>query len=191
MKQAIEAEVFKGSAFSQEELQRIAAAFVHVELKKGDKVLSQGDTVLYTHFVASGCLRSYFIDKTGKEHTLQFAVQDWWISDYTAFFTAGKAQMYIECIQEARIYKLSRKNMLRLYTEIPPFESFFRKKLEGRFTALQKRVLGNLSLSAKDRYLSFLKTYPNIEPYVKNYHIASFLGITTESLSRIRKDLVP
>ena len=79
--------------------------------------------------------------------------------------------------------------MERLYLEIPAFETFFRKKLERRFMALQKRVLGNLAQPAKDRYLSFIQNYPNIQQSVKNYHIASFLGITTESLSRIRKEL--
>ena len=120
---------------------------------------------------------------------MQFAIKDWWISDYTAFFTADKSLMNIECIQDAVIYKLSRKNMLQLYLDIPQLETFFRKKLERRFMALQKRVLGNLAQSAKERYLSFLNTYPSIEQSVKNYHIASFLGITTESLSRIRKEI--
>ena len=189
MDHSILQETFKDIPFSQEELQYIGALLKRVVLKKGDILLSEGDPVYYTHFVYSGCLRTYFIDNSGKEHTLQFEIKDWWISDYTAFFTGDKAMMNIECIQAATIFKLSRRNMEQLYVDIPKFETFFRKKLERRFMTLQKRVLGNLAQSAKERYKSFLNTYPNIQQNVKNYHIASFLGITTESLSRIRKEM--
>ena len=189
MEYSILIELFQEATFSQEELKTIGTFLKKTNLKKGDVLLGQGETVLYTHYVYSGCLRTYFIDDIGKEHTLQFAIKDWWISDYTAFFMGDKAVMNIECIQDATIYKLSRKNMVKLYHDIPSFETFFRKKLERRFMALQKRVLGNLSQTAKERYLSFINTYPSIEQNVKNYHIASYLGITTESLSRIRKEI--
>ena len=97
--------------------------------------------------------------------------------------------MYIETIQDATLYKISRKNMEGLFLEIPQLETFFRKKMEKAFTSFQKRILSSLAQSAKERYLTFISTYPNIEQSVKNYHIASYLGITTESLSRIRKEL--
>ncbi len=189
MQQSLLKEVFKDPEFTEEELHKIEGLLQKVQLKKGELLVSKGQIVLFTHFVFSGCLRTFFIDDSGKEHTLQFAVKNWWISDYSAFFNAGVSLMNIECIQDATIYKLSRKDMLQLYTDIPKFETFFRKKLEKRFMALQKRVLNNLALTAKERYLDFIKTYPNIEQNVKNYHIASFLGITTESLSRIRKEI--
>ncbi len=189
MEDAILAEVFKEADFTTDELNTIGSLLKKVNLKKGEILLSEGAPVFYTHYVYSGCLRTYFLDDSGKEHTLQFAIKDWWISDYTAFFTGDKALTNIECIQKATIYKLSRKDMERLYLEVPAFETFFRKKLERRFMALQKRVLGNLAQPAKDRYLSFIENYPSIQQSVKNYHIASFLGITTESLSRIRKEL--
>ena len=190
MEKTILEEVFnKGATFSPKELSSIGGLLKKIDLKKGDVLLSQGQTVLHTHFVYNGCLRTYFVDNPGKEHTLQFAIKDWWISDYTALFSGGKAMMTIECIQDATLYRLSRKNMEQLYLDIPAFETFFRKKLEKRMEAFHKRTLGNLALSAKDRYLSFIHTYPNIEQQVKNYHIASYLGITTESLSRIRKEI--
>lgn len=141
------------------------------------------------YYVSNGCLRTFFIDKSGKEHTLQFAINDWWISDYTAFFTTSKAVMYIETIQEATVYKISKKSMEDLFVEIRQIETFFRKKMEGAFASFQKRILASLAESAKERYISFISTYPNIEQNVKNYHIASYLGITTESLSRIRKEI--
>jgi CRP-like cAMP-binding protein len=139
--------------------------------------------------VSDGCLRTFYIDRDAKEHTLQFAIKDWWISDYTSYFANTKSILSIECIQDATIYKISKKNIESLYIEIPKLETFFRKKLEGAFASFQKRILSSLSQSAKERYASFTQTYPNIEQQVKNYHIASYLGITTESLSRIRKEI--
>ncbi|MEO1435865.1 MAG: Crp/Fnr family transcriptional regulator, partial [Bacteroidota bacterium] len=175
--------------FSKEERKLIAAPFKEVNHLKGDVVLRSGQTVKHTYYVVSGCLRSYLIDDSGKEHTVQFAIQDWWISDYTALFSRGKAMMNIECIQDATLYRLSRKAMEQLYLDVPAFETFFRKKLEKRMEAFHRRTLENLAMPARDRYRSFIETYPKIEKQVKNYHIASYLGITTESLSCIRKEL--
>ena len=157
-------------------------------MKKGENLLEANETVLYQYYVSKGCLRTYFIDQAGKEHTLQFAINDWWISDYTAFFSSTQAIMNIECIQDAILYKISKKGMEDLFLEIPQLETFFRKKMEGAFASFQKRILASLAQPAKKRYLAFITTYPNIEQSVKNYHIASYLGITTESLSRIRRE---
>ncbi|KXN98254.1 catabolite gene activator protein [Aequorivita aquimaris] len=182
-------EIFKGISFSKKEMNLIESKLKKLKLKKGTTILKAGDKVNSQYYVYNGCLRTYFIDKSGKEHTLQFAINDWWISDYTAFFTASKAIMYIETIQEATLYEISKKSMEDLFVEIPQLETFFRKKMERAFASFQNRILANLAQSAKERYISFISTYPNIEQAVKNYHIASYLGITTESLSRIRKEI--
>ena len=183
-------EIFKDLSFTQKERDRIEREFEKIYLKKGDILLKASDVVYNQYYVCEGCLRTYFIDKSAKEHTLQFAIKDWWISDYTAYFTNTKAIMNIECIQNATVYKISREAIESLYLEIPQLETFYRKKMEGAFSSFQKRILGSLSQSAKERYTSFIRTYPNIEQSVKNYHVASYLGITTESLSRIRKEIV-
>ncbi|UZR99662.1 Crp/Fnr family transcriptional regulator [Chondrinema litorale] len=182
-------EVFREISFSTEESNFVAEKLEKKKLKKGDILFRTYDVVYNQYYVCEGCLRTYFLDNSGKEHTLQFAIKDWWISDYTAFFTTTEAIMTIECIQDAVVYKISRKNMEVLYDQVPQLETFFRKKMEKGFAAFQKRIISNLSQSAKERYTSFIRTYPNIEKSVKNYHIASYLGITTESLSRIRKEI--
>ena len=182
-------EIFKGISFSKKEMNLIESKLKKLKLNKGTTILKADDKVNNQYYVYNGCLRTYFIDKSGKEHTLQFAINDWWISDYTAFFTASKAIMYIETIQEATLYEISKKSMEELFVEIPQLETFFRKKMERAFASFQKRILASLAQSAKERYVSFISTYPNIEQAVKNYHIASYLGITTESLSRIRKEI--
>nr|WP_321233583.1 Crp/Fnr family transcriptional regulator [uncultured Psychroserpens sp.] len=182
-------EIFKGLTFSEAEIKTIESVFHKVTYKKGTVLLRANDIVDKQYYIYKGCLRSYHIDTHGKEHTVQFGVNDWWISDYTAFFSSSKSIMNIEVLKDATLYKLSHDDKEFLYSKIPQIESFFRKKLERAFAAFQKRILSNLSQTATERYTSFITKYPNIERSVKNYHIASYLGITTESLSRIRKDL--
>lgn len=183
-------EIFKDLNFTKEECKVIANSLHPINLKKGDFLLESEAPVLHQYYVRSGCLRTYFLDTNGKEHTLQFAINDWWISDYTAFFTSGKAIMYIDTIEDAQLYRISKRDLDSLFKDIPKLEPFFRKKMEKAFASFQKRILGSLSQSAEERYLQFKKRYPSIEQSVKNYHIASYLGITTESLSRIRKKLL-
>lgn len=186
---SIISEIFKDISFSKKEENLIENKLKKLNLKKGVTILKADDKVISQYYVYSGCLRTYYIDKSGKEHTLQFAINDWWISDYTAFFTTTKAIMYIETIEESTIYHISKKSMENLFIEIPQLETFFRKKMEKAFASFQKRILASLAQPAKERYVSFISSYPNIEQSVKNYHIASYLGITTETLSRIRKKI--
>lgn len=181
--------IFKNIDFTVDESRLIEAKLSLIEMPKGSHLLKLGTKVENQYYVLSGCLRTYFSDKSAKEHTIQFAINDWWISDYTAFFTASNAILEIEALQDSVLIKMSKTNMDELCSQIPKLETFFRKKMEGAFAAFQRRILANLSQSATERYVDFFTTYPIIEQNIKNYHIASYLGITTESLSRIRKEL--
>ncbi|MGH1387391.1 Crp/Fnr family transcriptional regulator [Kordia sp.] len=176
-------------AFTKEDINFIEQQYQKVMFSKGETVLSIGEKVDHQFFVADGCLRTYLISPSGKEHTIQFAIKGWWISDYIGYFSETNAVLNIECIECATLYKINRNDVEAIYTKFPKIEHFIRKKLERSFMSFQKRILANLSQSAKERYLNFTCNYPNIEQYVKNYHIASYLGITTESLSRIRKEI--
>ncbi|WP_299112486.1 Crp/Fnr family transcriptional regulator [uncultured Winogradskyella sp.] len=182
-------DIFKDLDFNDSEIKIIESVFKKLSIEKGTKLLNAGDLADRQYYILKGCLRAYHVDTHGKEHTVQFGIKDWWISDYTAFFSNEKAIMNIEAIQNSIIYSISKEGKDELYTKIPKIDKFFRIKLEKAFATFQKRILANLAQSAKERYIDFITTYPNIEKSVKNYHIASYLGITTESLSRIRKDL--
>lgn len=184
---SIAEEIFKSYTLSESEIRLINSKFKKIELKKGDILIKPNTIIQHQYYTYSGCLRSYFVQKSGKESTIQFAIKDWWISDYTALFTNQKSVLNIECLQDAMLYKVSEKDMEEVFEKIPKVESFFRKKLEKAFAGFQKRILEYLSLSATERYQKFKENYAEIEKHIKNYHIASFLGITTESLSRIRK----
>lgn len=182
--------IFKDLKFSEEELNYVVSVFHETRAKKGQVLIKAGHYARAQYYILEGCLRAYHIDAHGKEHTVQFGIKDWWISDYTSFFSENTSIMTIEVIQDAVLYKISKSDKDKLYKAIPKIESFFRLKLERAFAAFQTRILSNLSQNATERYLYFIQTYPNIDKNVKNYHIASYLGITTESLSRIRKDLI-
>lgn len=190
LKVKINSDMFGNIAISEDEQLLLFNKFEKLKFKKGDSLLKIGEKVTHQYYVESGCLRTYYIDESGKEHTLQFAIHDWWISDYTAFFSEAKAILNIEILQDSVLYRVSKRDMDILFVEINAVETFFRKKMERAFASFQKRILANLSQSASERYLDFVENYPNIEQQVKNYHIASYLGITTETLSRIRKELL-
>ena len=159
-------------------------------LTKGEILIRQGEVVKKTFFVTAGCLRSYCIDKNGKEHTLQFAIKDWWISDYIAIHADELATLTVECLTESKVIEFNAKKLDGIHERFPEFESYQRHNLERHVVSLHKRILNQLQLSATERYDLFLKQYPDIEQHTRNFHIASYLGITQQSLSRIRVEKV-
>jgi CRP-like cAMP-binding protein len=156
------------------------------ELPKGEVLIRQGQVVKKTFFVTEGCLRSYCIDETGREHTLQFAIKNWWISDYIAIHSDELATLTVECLTQSKVIEFNTKELDGIHSRFPELESYQRHNLERHLVSLNKRILNQLQLSAPDRYDLFLKQYPDIERHTRNFHIASFLGITQQSLSRIR-----
>lgn len=157
-------------------------------ISKGELLIRQGQRVKKTYFVTDGCLRSYGIDKNDKEHTLQFAIKGWWISDFIAVYTNEPATLNVEAINNSNVIAFNTKDLDEIHSLFPEFEPFQRKNLERHVVSLHKRILNQLQLTAHERYNVFLKQYPDIEQYTPNYHIASYLGITQESLSRIRAE---
>lgn len=157
------------------------------KLKKGDVLINENQIVNKTYFVMEGCIRSYVFDSVGKEHTLQFALKNDWISDYIAIFNNEKSSQTVECIADSIVVETSvSEGIENIFLRFPKIESIHRKNLERNIVSLQKRILNQLQLTSLDRYKIFLKQYPEIEKYALNYHIASYLGITQQSLSRIR-----
>lgn len=156
------------------------------DILKGETLIREGQTVKKTYFVTDGCLRSYCTDKNGKEHTLQFAIKEWWISDFIAIYNNEYATLTVESISDCKVIEFNAKELEEIYIEYPEFEVFQRKNLEQHVVSLHKRILNQLQLTAPERYDLFLNQYPDIEQYTPNYHIASYLGITQQSLSRIR-----
>jgi len=188
---AIIKEIFQDNICTDAESDLFCSKLKENRIKRGDFLLQPNEDVNDLYFVHSGCLRTYLIDIEGKEHTLQFAVKGWWISDYIALYGRGKniSVSYVECIKDATLYKISKSDFDSLCKNNANVAHLHIIKMELAFASFQHRILENLTLPAKERYLNFVSTYPQIANDVKNYHIASYLGITTESLSRIRKEI--
>jgi CRP-like cAMP-binding protein len=151
-------------------------------------LLIEGQTCKYLSYVHSGALRAFHLDKEGKESTIMFAVADWWITDMYCYLNEKPAMMYIEAIEDSCIFQLSKEGLEKLFNDVPKFERFFRILMQNAYTREQLRLIENLSLSAENRYDSFLHKYPQIAKVVTQKQIASYLGITPEFLSAIRKN---
>lgn len=150
-------------------------------------ILKEGHICKYICYVHNGALRAFHIDKEGKEVTIMFAVADWWVTDMFCFLNEKPAMVCIEAIKDSRIFKLSKANLEKLFYNVPKFEKFFRILMQNAYTREQLRVIENLSLSAEERYESFLLKYPDIAKAITQKQIASYLGITPEFLSAIKK----
>ena len=156
-------------------------------IAKKTAVLQAGQECRYLSFVQSGALRSYYVDKDGKESTIMFAISDWWITDMYCYLNRKPAMIAIETIEDSVIYQISRTNFDLLLETVPKFEKFFRILMQNAYTREQLRVMENLSMTAEERYYSFVKKYPQIVKQVTQKQIASYLGITPEFLSSIKK----
>jgi CRP-like cAMP-binding protein len=149
-----------------------------------------GEISRYQNFVNKGCLRSYYVDENGFEHNVQFAVEDWWIGDMASFLTKKPGSLFIEALEDSDVLQLDYPSMEELYIKIPKLERFFRILLQNAFITFEQRIISTISKSAEERYLEFINKYPLFEQRLPQIHIASYLGITPEFLSKIRKKIL-
>jgi CRP-like cAMP-binding protein len=140
-------------------------------------------------FVNDGCLREYTVDHKGEEHILQFAIKDWWISDLTSFLSGSASTHNIDALKDSEILVLEKEARDAMFEAVPTMERFFRLLLESNYVATRRRINYSLTASAEERYLAFIEIYSELAEQVPQQYIASYLGITPQSLSRIRKEL--
>ena len=160
------------------------------KLRKRQYILQQDDICKNLVFVEKGILRSYSLDSKGNEHILQFAPEGWWISDVYSFLTGEAAVYNIEAIEDSELLLISKSSLDELYERVPKFERYFRLLSQANMVATHRRLTASLSDSADEKYLRLLSAYPNIVARVPQHMIASYLGITRETLSRVRKRIV-
>ncbi|WP_298425096.1 Crp/Fnr family transcriptional regulator [uncultured Kordia sp.] len=159
-------------------------------LEKGDYLLRNGETCKTDNFIISGTLKAFYINaKTGKEEILFFAIENWWATDIESFQKQEPSIYNIQAIHKTELLQIGYDSFKEMLREIPKLERFFRIILENYLGSVQKRIILNNVLDAQKRYLDFIENYPKIAAKVPNYLIASYLGITPEFLSRIRKKL--
>lgn len=162
----------------------ILSHFTGKKLKKHQFLIQEGDRVANDYFVIKGLVKAYHINKEGKEHILQFAMEDWWVSDYQAYFTQKEATLNIDCIEEVEVLCLSLVNRDKLCSELHKIEHFFRRKSNMGYVALQRRILSLLNNSARERYEQLLNQYPTLFQRLPKTLIAAYLGVSRETLSR-------
>lgn len=158
-------------------------------LKRKDFLLKQGDICRTENFITKGCLRTYTIDENGFEHILMFGIESWWVGDLYSFLTETPAGFFIDALEDAEILQISKNNLDKLYERVPKFERFFRIILQNAFIAQQNRINQNLSFTAEQRYLEFIKKYPQLEQRISQKQVSAFLGITPVFLSILRRKL--
>jgi CRP-like cAMP-binding protein len=172
---------------TSEEVERLKPFLRHRNLRKRQYLLQAGDPCLNENFVIKGCLRAYEIDSSGVEHIAQFAIENWWISDLYSFLTHEPATLNIDALEDSEIVSIEKNDLERLYLEIPKLDRLFRILFQNAFVAHQRRILTKNSQTAEEQYLDFIGKYPNLEQRVPQHQIASYLGLTPETISRIRK----
>src|SRR5690242_3170470 len=160
-----------------------------IKISKGNFLLRQGEICKHSFFVESGLLRQYSIDNKGKEHILQFAPETWFISDRGSIYFNQPSDYFIQALEDSKVLQIDERFILQLAEQNKTFLAFNNKLLHNHIRHLQNRVTQLLSATAEERYLDFIKLYPDILLRVPQSMVASYLGITPESLSRVRKDL--
>jgi CRP-like cAMP-binding protein len=159
-------------------------------LKSHEYLLNENEICKDSAFVVKGCLRAYTIDKNGYEHVLSFAPVDWWIADLYSLFTGRNATLNIDALSATEVLLLSREKQQQLYLKIPQFERYFRIIIENALVASQQRLLDSLSLDAAERYQNFCKKYPQLIHSIAQKHVASYIGVTPEFLSKLKSQLL-
>lgn len=165
--------------------QRFLGRFV----KRKEKILSAGEVCRVYTFVLKGCFRMYGVDDKGFEHNIQFAAENDWIADISSFYTEKTSQLNIEALEVSEILQIKQEDLFFLFTNIPKLNRIFKIMIEHKYIELQNRVLQNFSSTAEQRYLDFLEQYSHLSNRLPNTQIASYLGITPEFLSKVRKNI--
>lgn len=177
-------------ALNNEEKQLVTEKFQPRLYRKRQYILQEGDVCKQMNFVVRGCLRMFAIDDKGNTHILQFAAENWWITDISSFYERKNSKLNIDALEDTMVLQISFENLTSLYNQAPKFNRIFRVLIENSHVALQKRLLQNISSTAEERYLSFIQTYPQLSNRIPQTQIASYLGITPEFVSRIRNNQI-
>jgi CRP-like cAMP-binding protein len=176
-------------SITEEEFDICKNLFTPKKLRRKQFLLQEGEISKYNIFVSKGLLRSYTIDDKGVEHILQFALEGWWTADLYSFFTDEPSLFNIEALEDAEVLLISRSSWESLLQQIPKFERYFRILLQNSLIATQRRLMESMTETAEHKYLKFIKMYPASVQRVPQHMIASYLGITRETLSRLRRDI--
>lgn len=175
---------------SEEECEEILSCFTLKKYKKKQFIIQPGFVAQHRNFVVEGAIRAFVIDEKGIDHTTQVAIEEWWISDYNSFIFQKPATMFVAPVEDSVVLQISHENEARLKRSNYKYETLFRIMAERSAAFFQRRIISSLTQSAEERYNEFAKAYPSLVQKLPQYAIASYLGMTTEFLSKIRNKKV-
>mgnify|MGYP001204850303 FL=1 len=175
---------------TEEEKKLFSSCFKEEKIKKRQFIVQPNFIAKHRHYVLQGAFRGYFVADEGQEHTITFAIDDWWITDYNSYIFQQPATMFVVALEDSIILQLDYEKEQELKLQNHKFETFFRIMAERGLAAQQRRIISNLTQTAEERYETFSNKYPQIVQRVPQYALASYLGMTTEFLSRIRNKRV-
>lgn len=178
--------ISKHVRLDEQEMEQFTSSFKEVTIKKRQFIVQPDFINRHRAFVIKGAFRSYTIDESGREYTLQFAIENWWVSDFNSYIYQHPATLFIVALEDSTILRIEHRKEEELKKANHKFETFFRIMAEKGLAFEHRRILLNLTLSAEERYQNFLSNFPNFVQRVPQYALASYLGMTTEFLSRIR-----
>ncbi len=176
--------------FEDSERELIIQRLKHRSLKRREHIMVTGQVCRHYTFVVRGILRMYGIDRGGKENNILFAAENNWISDISSFHSGLPGESNIQALEASEIIQIEQQDLYHLYLSIPKLDRIFKVITEEKYVELQDRVFQDISSTAQERYLAFLKKHPDLASRLPNTQIASYLGITPEFLSVIRKEMV-
>ena len=170
----------------QDEL-AIAQAFKPLTIKKKDFLLKEGQVCKVNYFVEQGCLRMYYINEKGIEQTTQFALEGWWLADYMSWIKQAPASFYIQSVEASQLQVLDIRQQDELLARVPAMERYFRIITQRAYAAMQNRVKYFSELSKEEAFWHFADAFPDFLQRIPQYMLASYLGLTPEYLSELRK----
>jgi CRP-like cAMP-binding protein len=171
---------------TEHEAAQFNAGFREVRIKKRQFIVQPDFVAKHRNYVLSGAFRAYVVDDKGQDHTIAFAIEDWWITDYNSYILQQAATMFVVALEDSIILQMDYQTESELKNSNHKFETFFRIRAERTAAFMQQRIISNLTQTAEERFENFVQKYPLIVQRVPQYALASYLGMTTEFLSRIR-----
>ena len=178
----------KFNLLEEHELEILVDAFEEVKIKKRQYIVQPGFVSGSRHFIVEGAFRSFVVGDKGNDYTISFAIEDWWITDYNSYIYQTPATMFVVALENSTILQLSFEEEQKLKKANHKYETIFRIMAERGLAFLQRRMISNLTLSAEERYDQFMEKYAQVAMRLPQYALASFLGMTTEFLSKIRNN---
>jgi len=181
--------ISKHISLTVEEIEFFTSLLKLKSLANGEFLLREGNVCKYESFVIKGCLKTYYLDENGFEHIIDFSIEEWWADDLYSLLTQTASKSNIKAIEDTDILQIGKTDLELLYKKIPKFERFFRILFQNAFISQREQINLALSASAQERYLLFVKKKPYAEKRFSQKDIASYLGVTPQFLSTLKKKL--